>query len=151
MTNEQAEILMLTRAKTRGLEAFLRATEEFRAQALQGNPETLYEGLETFDREREIALRSIQLFDGKASLKASRLPRDQREPSWIGTLREVVADQERILEQISRYDADITRLLESAQQTLQTELRAGRVQQRSVAKFKSEWMGRAGEGLDTKL
>lgn len=153
------EVLSFLRSRNRCLERYLSASQTFLNSAERGD----FSGLESVQAYRDSVLRAIDLFNRKISaslnitakgsslhiclptLSAALPDNIKEEISWALSTREV------LIHKILATDTKILLKLDEEKARIQRELGTTRKGGEIVRKFKSEWVGESGEGLDRKL
>lgn len=141
------EVISLLQNKNRCLQKFLRISLEFSNRAEQGDLENLAE----FEREREITLKAIDLFDRKISENVVMLSDDDRTPELIEMVKNALSAKEDMIHRILEVDLKIISIIEKEKSRLLQELTHDKKNKDTLSKFKSKWVAESGEGFDTKL
>lgn len=144
LPNLSVRLRRLVRAKTHALSRLRDATQAF-AQAFS------LETLEGFERRRGRLMKLIELFDRRLASDASQLAPEARiEATLLEFLREQTTEQERLIHGVLANDEKILASIRDAQAELAREIARSGKQNQDLSRFKSEWVARSGEGVDSR-
>lgn len=137
-------VLTHLRAKTRALARLRETTREF-AQAFA------LEGLAAFERRRARLITVITLHDRRIADEVAALsPAERTASEFLAAVREESAQQEALIHAVLGEDERILSAVRSAQIDLAREISRTSKQSQDLNRFKSEWVARSGEGIDSR-
>ncbi len=141
----QSRIRSHLSGKTRALRRLRELTRAFAASfALEALPE--------FERGRARLLKVVSLHDGRLAEAASALPlADRADPEFLAVARRESAAQEAEVLAILADDETVLASIRAAQGELAREIARNSKQGQDLARFRSEWVGRSGEGIDSHV
>jgi Fe2+ transport system protein B len=137
----------LLRSKNKYLSKFLKMSEEFLANANEGN----LDELDKLQENREEILKNITRFDRKIEEIAAKLNEAERTETLINTVKLSMLERESLVHKILETDLKLMEHIEAKKNKLIQDLHQNKKSREIVGKFKSSWIAESGEELDTCL
>jgi hypothetical protein len=141
------DVLVLLESKNRCLQRFLSASSQFLANSGKGD----FSGLDAFQRQRDMTIQALELYDRKIATLISNLSPTSRTPELIERVTQTLSAKEKLLKDILSIDTQILICIEAEKTRISREIAGTRKNTELVGKFKSTWVSEAGEELDTNL